>query len=88
MTVSSLLLSACFALAFEGTLPEDTGREPIFDYFTIVELHYSLLAVALGLNWVTIRCSLIITDRISQYMEKKQERQQDILKGINNQNFT
>ena len=41
----------------------------------------TLLAAALGMNWITILCSLRITDRISYYMVQIQERQQDILKG-------
>ena len=74
-------MAGCFTLAVEGSLPEDPGQLPIWPYFNIVELHYTLLAMALGLNWVTIMCSLRITDRISRYMGQIQEKQQDILKG-------
>ena len=74
-------LAGCFTLAVEGTLPAEPGNEPIFDYFDLTECHYFLLAMALGLNWVTILCSLRITDRISRYMEKVQEQQQNNLKG-------
>lgn len=80
MTVSSLLLAGCFTLAVEGVLPEDPGQMPVFD-MNVVEVYYTLLAAALGLNWITILCSLRITDRISRYMAKIQESQQDILKG-------
>ena len=70
MTVSSLFLAGCFTLAVEGKLPEDPGTDPIFGAFEMVELHYLFLGLAIGLNWVTIMCSLRITSRISIYMEK------------------
>ena len=69
MMVSSLFLSGCFTLAVEGTLPEDPGT--VFGgRCALVDVYYFLLAISIGLNWVTIMCSLRITSRISDYMQK------------------